>query len=175
MIATVQNLGFLNRSLKGNGSLQEGDAKLVVPGSMQMVLEVPLPFQNQQFGTLMTVPPTNSFMWGLAFLYNVTVQDTIAFVGPGLWDIEFQIKIDEQAAISDPTSFVGIDIFPADAPTFARVLYMSNKQGVQGQDYWKVRACIEPSGVWTIKRTMAAGLGTAQNQARMKITGTRLF
>jgi hypothetical protein len=176
MISTTPLLGHLAKSGTKTNTPQEGDTRMIVPGVISPTLEIPYPFFSFFGAPQPTITPVNSWMISFQGTFAVTTGVGIINLGPGVWDIIARTNLEEQGAISDPTSNDALVFFANDGTgTTVTLTRITNKQGLSQNQEVRWRQMVTADQTYSFNHNSVAGLGTGLNLFRHLIIAIRLF
>jgi hypothetical protein len=168
--------GYLGKSGSRTNTPEPGDTKIVLPGSIQLVLETPFPI----FG-LYNAPlpagntPVNSFMFFEEILFNLNSGVVMFPLGPGLWDFEFSIYLRPAGAVQDITSTYSIGLLDTQTAVQVVLARLVN-DGTKPQSFThRWRQLITSDQAYSINRSAVIGAGTGTNFGNFVAKCTRLF
>lgn len=170
-------LGHLAKSGKGQSTPQDGDSQIIVPGMTLLTLECPFPL----YALLNTPQPGGEFPYSGSFTYGESAQfnannGVVMFaIGPGLWDITFLHRIEEQGAVSDPASKHIISIIDSLTGRSTNISTITNKQGIEQNNSLRLRILIPADTNHGFVRTASAGGGLGVNRFNVFFACVRLF
>lgn len=170
-------LGHLAKSGKGQSTPEDGDSQIIVPGMTWLTLECPFPL----YALLNTPQPggdgpyTGSFTYGESAQFNANSGVIMFTIGAGLWDITLSHRIEEQGAVSDPTSKHIISILDSLTGRSTNISTITNKQGIEQNNAFRFRLLIPADTNHGFVRTASAGGGLGINRFNLFFTCVRLF
>ena len=172
--------GFLGKATSARSNTpEEGDTKLEMPGVISNILEAPFPI-FQVYSLPLPIPSAvglvTSFIYSEQAQFNANTTVDTCSLGPGVWKITFSISLEEQGAVSDPTSIHRVLLYPTDGVGASVDLgRVTNKQGLDQSVSYSWIQTVMTEAIWVFRRMNTAGLGTGLNRFNDVIIAQRMF
>jgi hypothetical protein len=169
-------LGYLGKAGAKANTPEEGDTKILVPGILQPVLEIPFPvFALYSAALPAGNTPVNSFMFSEEVLFNVNSGIVLFPLGPGVWDFDCTVDLRGAGAVQDATSTYRIELLDTTTAVSVVLARLAN-DSTKGQSITqKWRQTITSEQAFSVTRTSVVGAGTGTNFAHTIFKATRLF
>jgi len=167
MLAQSLILAHLAKSLKGQGTQQDGDTKLLVPNVLQPVAAVPLPFFVVYSLAQSSDTQITSFQLSDSRVFAANGNTVLCIIGPGLWRINWHHHKRLTGIGNDNTSLCQLLLTLVDGVNPSSILSEITNDSAPGafhQGSFDITISSEQKIQFNALTTIGAGTGTANSR-----------